>query len=53
MNKTIESILEDDECPFINALFLASGELLVIESLLGRAHKRIRVLCKSTLDSIL
>ena len=48
---TIESILEDDECPFINAFFLENGELLALESLLAGANQRIRVLCKSTITS--
>ena len=50
MGKDIISLIQNEECPLINALFLSNGEMYVLESQMGD-NPIIRVLCKSSIES--
>ena len=51
MDKYIKTILDRYEYPIINSFTFSNGEMLVLKSyFIGRRHK-IRVLCKSTIES--
>lgn len=52
MNPYVIRIIEEYECPLINSLIYADGNMLVLESYKSRTGKyTLRILCASTIES--
>ena len=51
MNKYIENILDEYEYPIINSILFSNGDMLVLRSYFIGSDYKVRVLCKSTIDS--
>lgn len=51
MNKYVKYILDEYEYPIINSLLYANGDILVLRSYFIEDKYKMRILCKSTINS--